>query len=44
MAELGEKHWYIVNTYSQHENKVADNLRKRIDSLNLKDKIFNVFG
>ena len=42
MAELGEKHWYIVNTYSQHENKVADNLRKRIDSLNLKDKIFNV--
>ena len=32
MAELGEKHWYIVTTYSQHENKVADNLRKRIET------------
>lgn len=42
MAELAEKHWYIVNTYSQHEKKVADNLRKRIDSLGLQDFIFNV--
>lgn len=42
MAELGEKHWYIVTTYSQHENKVADNLRKRIETLGLQDYIFNV--
>ena len=42
MAELGEKHWYIVTTYSQHENKVADNLRKRIETLGLQEYIFNV--
>lgn len=42
MANLAEKHWYIVNTYSQHEKKVAENLKKRIETLNLQDKIFNV--
>ena len=42
MAQLGEKRWYIVTTYSQHENKVADNLRKRIQTMNLQDYIFNV--
>lgn len=42
MAELGDKHWYIVNTYSQHEKKVADNLRKRIETLGLQDYIFDV--
>ena len=39
MAELAEKHWYIVTTYSQHERKVADNLKKRIETLNLRDYI-----
>ncbi len=42
MAELGEKHWYIVTTYSQHERKVADNLLKRIETLGLGDFITNV--
>ena len=42
MAELGEKHWYIVTTYSQHERKVADNLLKRIETLGLGDYISNV--
>jgi len=42
MAQLGEKRWYIVTTYSQHENKVADNLRKRVVTMNLQDYIFNV--
>ena len=40
--KLAEKHWYIVTTYSQHENKVANNLRKRVETMNLKDYIFNV--
>ena len=39
MAELGERNWYIVTTYSQHERKVADNLKKRIETLNLRDYI-----
>lgn len=42
MAQLGEKHWYIVTTYSQHERKVADNLLKRIETMGLQDYIFNV--
>ena len=42
MAQLGEKRWYIVTTYSQHERKVADNLTKRIETLGLGDYIFNV--
>jgi len=42
MAQLGEKRWYIVTTYSQHENKVAENLRRRIETMNLRDFIFNV--
>ena len=39
MADLGERNWYIVTTYSQHERKVADNLKKRIETLNLRDYI-----
>lgn len=42
MAELGEKHWYVITTYSQRERKVADNLKRRIQSLNLQEYIFNV--
>ena len=25
-------HWYAINTYSEHENKVKANLEHRIDS------------
>jgi len=42
MAQLGEKRWYIVTTYSQHENKVAENLKMRIKSMNLGEYIFNI--
>ena len=43
MAEqLGEKQWYIINTYSQHESKTADNLIKRIDTMGMKDYILRV--
>ncbi|MFA5235264.1 MAG: transcription termination/antitermination protein NusG [Bacilli bacterium] len=39
---LVEKQWYIVSTYSSHENKVAENLRRRIDSMNLKDYVSRI--
>ena len=26
--------WYVINTYSGHENKVKTNLEHRIDSMN----------
>lgn len=38
----GERHWYVIHTYAGYENAVARNLRQRIDSLNMQDKIFNV--
>ena len=36
------KRWYIVHTYSGHENKVKLNLERRIESMNMQDKIFRV--
>lgn len=38
----GERHWYAVHTYSGYENAVLRNLKQRITSLGLQDKIFNV--
>lgn len=37
-----KKKWYIVHTYSGHENKVKVNLEKRVEYMNLGDKIFRV--
>ena len=43
MAEqYGEKQWYIVTTYSMHESKTADNIRKRASTMNIGDKILRV--
>jgi transcriptional antiterminator NusG len=38
----GERHWYAIHTYSGYENAVLRNLRQRIDSLGMQDRIFNV--
>lgn len=37
-----EKQWYVVHTYSGYENKVKANLEKRVESMNMGDKIFRV--
>ena len=37
-----ERHWYAVHTYSGYENKVKSNLERKVSSLGLEDKIFNV--
>lgn len=37
-----EKKWYIIHTYSGYEKKVMTDLEKRIESLNLSDKVFNI--
>jgi transcriptional antiterminator NusG len=34
--------WYVVHTYSGHENKVSANLRQRIETMKLADKIFDI--
>ena len=37
-----EKQWYVVNTYSGHENKVKEKLEMRANSMDMKDYIFRV--
>ena len=34
--------WYVVNTYSGHENKVRTNLLHRIHSMKQEDKVVQV--
>lgn len=34
--------WYVIHTYSGYEDQVADNLRQRIDSMGMQDKVFSV--
>jgi len=34
--------WYVVHTYSGHENKVAANLKQRIETQKLTHKIFDI--
>ena len=34
--------WYVVHTYSGHENKVASNLKQRIETQKLGHKIFDI--
>jgi len=38
----GERNWYAIHTYAGYENAVMRNLRQRIDSLGVNDKIFSV--
>lgn len=40
-SEFG-KNWYAVHTYSGYEDAVARNLRQRIESMGMEDKIFTV--
>ena len=35
-------HWYIVHTYSGQEDRVKKNLELRIDSMDMRDKIYQV--
>jgi len=37
-----ERNWYAIHTYAGYENAVMRNLKQRIDSLGINDKIFNV--
>jgi transcriptional antiterminator NusG len=37
-----EKRWYVIHTYSGYENKVKANLEKRVESMEMADKIFRV--
>jgi len=34
--------WYVIHTYSGHENKVSANMRQRIETMKLSGKIFEI--
>ncbi len=38
----GSPAWYVIHCYSGYENKVRHNLEQRIETMNMKDKIFDV--
>lgn len=40
-SEFG-RNWYAVHTYSGYEDAVARNLRQRVESMGMDDKIFSV--
>ena len=37
-----EKRWYVVNTYAGHENRVKDNLEKRLETMGISDNLFRI--
>lgn len=38
----GEAHWYAIHTYAGYEKAVERNLKQRIESLGMEDRIFEV--
>ena len=40
--EERKSQWYVVNTYVGHENRVAENLKKRLETMNIKDNLFRI--
>ncbi|KUO95112.1 transcription termination/antitermination protein NusG [Ferroacidibacillus organovorans] len=42
MDNQTEVNWYVVHTYSGYENKVKANLERRVESMDMSDKIFRV--
>ncbi|MDI9518247.1 MAG: transcription termination/antitermination protein NusG [Erysipelotrichaceae bacterium] len=40
--EESEKRWYVVNTYAGHENRVKDNLEKRVETMGIQDYLFRI--
>lgn len=42
LKQSGERNWYVIHTYAGYEDQVSDNLRQRIESLEMSDRIFDV--
>lgn len=41
-AKNKKAYWYVVHTYSGHEHKVAQQLKQRIESMGLEDKVLEL--
>ncbi|MBQ9046738.1 MAG: transcription termination/antitermination factor NusG [Solobacterium sp.] len=42
LDDENEKRWYVVNTYSGHENRVKENLERRVESMGIQDYLFRI--
>ena len=42
LKQSGERNWYVIHTYAGYEEQVSDNLKQRIESLGMSDRIFDV--
>lgn len=40
--QANKKEWYVVNTYAGHENRVKDNLEKRLETMGISDNLFRI--
>ena len=40
--QVNKKEWYVVNTYAGHENRVKDNLEKRLETMGISDNLFRI--
>jgi transcriptional antiterminator NusG len=36
------KDWYVVNTYAGHENRVKENLQRRVETMGIEDNLFRI--
>ena len=41
MSEIN-KEWYVVNTYAGHENRVKENLLRRVETMGIEDNLFRI--
>jgi transcriptional antiterminator NusG len=41
-AAIDKAQWYVVHTYAGYEDQVAENLRQRVNTLKLSDRIFEI--
>ena len=42
MSEELKKEWYVVNTYAGQENRVKENLERRVKTMGLEDSLFQI--
>ena len=40
--QANKKEWYVVNTYAGHENRVKDNLEKRLETMGISENLFRI--
>lgn len=40
--EEQNKEWYVVNTYAGHENRVKENLQRRVETMGIEDNLFRI--